>query len=161
MMTEGPKEDEPKTLRDKISEPILNAKQIFAMMMTVLYEVISNLILYGLMEDPNWLIILINVGVGIIAILIIGLLRAAYPEEVPDKTIWSAFWSMWKFLVDVFTDPSTIDNADLRMSTSEKGIQWFVREWDIAYQDKLKEHIDYYKAKLNEQIEKLEQEVQE
>jgi len=159
MMTEGPNNEVPKTLKDKMSEPILNAKQIVAIMFTVLYEVVTNLIYYFTMADPNWLFVLVNITIGIIVIVGIGLLRAAYPEEVPDRTIWSAFWSIWKYIIDAITEPNN-DN-DTKMNIIEKGIQWFVREWDVAYQDKLADQTDYYKSKLNEQIEKLEQEVQE
>ena len=157
MMTEVPNEEVPKTLNEKISEPILNVKQIVAIMFTLLYEVVTNLMYYFLMEDPNWLLILVNIGVGIVIIVALSIMRAAYPEEVPDKTIWAALWSIWKYMVDTVTD-TTIDN-DAKMGIIEKGIQWFVREWDIAYQDKLAQEIDYYKLRLNEQIEKLEQEV--
>ena len=157
MMTEVPNEEVPKTLKEKISEPILNVKQIVAIMFTLIYEVVTNLLYYFLMEDPNWLLILVNIGVGIVIIVALSIMRAAFPEEVPDKTIWAALWSIWKYVVDTITD-TTHDN-DTKMGIIEKGIQWFVREWDIAYQDKLSQEIAYYKAKLNEQIEKLEQEV--
>ena len=158
MMTEVPNNEVPKTFAEKISEPILNVKQIVAIMFTLLYEVVTNLMYYFLMEDPNWLLILVNIGVGIVIIVALSIMRAAYPEEVPDKTIWAALWSIWKYMVDTVTD-TTIDN-DAKMGIIEKGIQWFVREWDIAYQDKLAQEIDYYKLRLNEQIEKLEKEVQ-
>jgi len=149
------KETESKTLREKISEPILNATQIVAMMMAVLYEVVSNLLIYALMEDPNWVFIIGNVIVGIIVIVGIALLRAAFPIEVPDSTIWAAFWLIWKQIVDVITDPKITD-PDLKMNILEKAIQWDVREWDIAYQEKLSAQIQYYKERLNDQIEAVE-----
>ena len=153
-MTEGPSNQTTKTLKEKINEPIINAKKMVAIMFCILYEVITNLVYYFLMEDPNWLLILVNITIGIVVIIIIALLRAAYPEEVPDKTIWAALWSVWKYLVDAITEPKA-DN-DTKMNIIEKGIQWFVREWDIAYQDKLAEQTAYYKAKLNEKIEAIE-----
>lgn len=149
--------EEVKTLKQKISEPILNAKQIVAMCMTILYEVVTNLIYYALMADPNIWFMIFNVGVGIIVIIFIGLLRAAFPKEVPDKTIWSAFWLVWKYVIDTITDIN--NDSDTRMNILEKGIQWFVREWDIAYQDKLGDQIEYYKSKLNEKIEKIEKQL--
>lgn len=147
-------EDQPKTLKDKLNEPILNAKQVFAIMVTVLYEVISNILVYALMEDPSWLFIIVNVGVGIIIIVCMALLRSAYPLEVPDKTIWAAFWLIWKQIVDIITDPKS--DPDTKMNILEKSIQWDVREWDIAYQEKLSEQIQYYKERLNAQIEAVE-----
>ena len=147
--------EEPKTLRQKISEPILNAKQVFAIMVTVLYEVVSNLLIYALMADPNWVFIIGNVIIGIIVIVCMALLRSAFPIEVPDSTIWAAFWLIWKQVVDVLTDPQVTD-PDLRMNVLEKAIQWDVREWDIAYQEKLAAQIQYYKERLNAQIEALE-----
>lgn len=151
------KETEIKTLKQKISEPILNATQIVAMMLAVLYEVVSNLLIYALMEDPNWVFIIGNVVVGIIVIVGITLLRAAFPEEVPDSTIWAAFWLIWKQVVDVITDPKT--DPDTKMNILERSIQWDVREWDIAYQEKLSAQIQYYKEKLNDQIEAVEKEL--
>ena len=159
MMTEGPNDEVAKTLKEKISEPILNIKQIVAIMFTLLYEVVTNLMFYFLMEEPNWLLILVNIGIGIVIIVALSIMRAAFPEEVPDKTIWAAFWLIWKQVVDVITDPNT--DPDTKMNIIEKSIQWDVREWDIAYQEKLKAQIDYYKAKLNDQIEQLEKEPEE
>ena len=61
MMIEGPNGDVPKTFKEKISEPILNVKQIVAIMFTLLYEVVTNLLFYFLMEEPNWGLILVNI----------------------------------------------------------------------------------------------------
>lgn len=149
--------DEPKTFKQKTSEPILNARQIFAFCMTILYEVISNLLYFALMAEPNIIFIIGNIAIGIIVILVISLLRAAYPQEVPDKTIWAAFWLLWKQVVDIITDPKS--DPDTKMNILEKSIQWDIREWDIAYQEKLSQQIEYYKAKLNEKIEIIEKEI--
>jgi len=151
--------DEPKTFKQKTSEPILNARQIFAFCMTILYEVVSNLLYFGLMAEPNIIFIIVNISIGIIVILVISLLRAAYPQEVPDKTIWAAFWLIWKQVVDIITDPKS--DPDTKMNILEKSIQWDIREWDIAYQDKLSQQIEYYKTKLNEKIETIEKQIEE
>lgn len=152
MITET--KEEPKTFKQKINDPSINPKKMFAMGMAILYEVISNFLYYSLMGDPSILFIIVNVGIGILVIIFIGLLRAAYPEEVPDKTIWQAFWLIWRQVVDAVTD---IDNdPDTRMNVLEKAIQWDIREWDIAYQEKLAKQIEYYKIKLNENIKKIE-----
>lgn len=148
---------EPRTFTQKISEPILNVKQIIAMCFTILYEVISNLIYAIVMVDPNWTFIILNILFGIIIIVFIGLMRAAYPEEVPDRTIWAAFWSIWKQIVDMVTDPNPAP-PELRMEAFEKFIQWTVREWDIAYEEKLDDNIQYYKEMQNAKIETLEKE---
>jgi len=147
-------EQQPKTLKEKVSEPILNVKQVFAIMVTLLYEVISNLMLFILMEEPNWAFIIVNVSIGTIVITGMALLRSAYPKEVPDKTIWSAFWVIWTQVVDMITNK--VVKPDIRMNAFEKAIQWIVREWDIAYTEKLKEQIAYYRAKQNEGIEAME-----
>jgi len=147
-----------KTLKEKINEPILNVKQVFAIMLTLLYEVISNLMVYTLMESPNWAFIITNVIVGIVIIVGMALLRSAFPLEVPDKTIWSAFWVIWTQVVDMITNKTV--KADVRMEAFEKAIQWIVREWDIAYQEKLAEQINYYRSKLNEEIERMEADLQ-
>ena len=147
-----------KTLKEKINEPILNVKQVFAIMLTLLYEVISNLMVYTLMENPNWAFIITNVIVGIVIIVGMALLRSAFPLEVPDKTIWSAFWVIWTQVVDMITNKTV--KADVRMDAFEKAIQWIVREWDIAYQEKLAEQIAYYRSKLNAEIEKMEKDLQ-
>ena len=150
--------EEPKTMKDKLHEPILNPIQVFAIMMTLLYEVISNIIIYAMMEEPNWTFILINLGVGVVIIVMLSLLRAAFPKEIPDRTIWAAFWLIWKQVVDVITDPKS--DPDTKMNILEKSIQWDVREWDVAYQEKLSEQIEYYKSKLNDQIEIMETEIE-
>ena len=152
-------EDPPKTLKEKINEPILNAKQIFAIMVTVLYEVISNVVIYALMEDPNWFFIILNVGIGIVIIVAMGLLRAAYPEEVPDRTIWAAFWLIWKQVVDIITDPKA--DPETKMNVLEKSIVWDVREWDLAYQEKLNEQIQYYVERKDAQVQVKKDELQE
>lgn len=147
--------EEPKTFKQKINDPSINPKKMFAMGMAILYEVISNFLYFSLMGDPSILFIIVNVGIGILVIIFIGLLRAAYPEEVPDKTIWSAFWLIWKQVVDLITDPKS--DPETKMNILEKSIQWDVREWDIAYQEKLEHQIQYYKEKLNEKILALEE----
>ena len=152
------KNEPTKTLKEKINEPILNVKQVFAIMLTLLYEVISNLMVYTLMESPNWAFIITNVIVGIVIIVGMALLRSAFPLEVPDKTIWSAFWVIWTQVVDMITNKTV--KADVRMEAFEKAIQWIVREWDIAYQEKLAEQINYYRSKLNEEIERMEADLQ-
>jgi len=149
--------EQPKTLKERLHEPILNPLQIFAIMVTLLYEVISNMLIYALMEDPNWTFILVNLGAGIVIITCMALLRSAFPQEIPDKTIWSAFWLIWTQVVDMVTNKTV--KPDIRMEAFEKSIQWIVREWDIAYQEKLAEQIAYYRTKLNEQIEKTEAEI--
>lgn len=150
-------ENGPRTLKDKINEPILNAKQVFAIMVTILYEVISNIVVYALMADPSWLFIVVNVGVGIIIIVAMGLLRSAYPLEVPDRTIWAAFWLIWKQVVDIITDPKS--DPDTKMNVLEKSIQWDVREWDLAYQEKLNEQIQYYVERKDAQIQMKKDEI--
>jgi len=152
-----PNDELPKSLKEKLNEPILNAKQIFVMMVTLLYEVISNVLIYALMEDPNWLFIIVNVGVGIVIIVCMGLLRAAYPLEVPDRTIWAAFWLIWKQVVDIITDPKA--DADTKMNVLEKSIVWDVREWDLAYQDKLNEQIQYYVERKDAQVKVIKDEI--
>lgn len=149
--------NEQKPLSERLSEPILNAKQVFAIMVTLLYEVISNLLVYALMKDPNWTFIIVNVAIGIIIIVGMALLRSAFPQEIPDKTVWSAFWSIWQQVVDLVTDPNPID-PKLRMDAFEKFIQWTVREWDIAYEEKLHDQIAYYRERQNNKIECLEKE---
>lgn len=143
-----------KTLKQKLSEPMLNAKQIFAVCMTILYEVISNLIPLAFGVEIAWGFILLNIIIGVIVIVFIALLRAAYPLEVPDKTIWSAFWLLWKQVVDLVTDPTS--DPDTQMNVLEKSIQWDVREWDIAYQKKLEQQIQYYTEKQDAKIQALE-----
>lgn len=150
--------EEVKTFKQKINEPILNAKKIVAICFTILYEVISNLLPLAFGIDIAWWYILLNITIGIVIIIFIALLRAAYPEEVPDKTIWSAFWLIWKQVVDLVTDPKS--DPETKMKVLEKSIHWDVREWDIAYQEKLEQQIQYYKEKMNEKIETLESQIE-
>ena len=117
-----PNEDAPKTLKEKLNEPILNAKQVFAIMVTLLYEVISNILVYALMEDPSWLFIIVNIGVGIIIIVCMALLRSAYPLEVPDRTIWAAFWLIWKQVVAVYSLLSVWSLIDSMASVRLAGV---------------------------------------
>ncbi|GAG82495.1 unnamed protein product, partial [marine sediment metagenome] len=50
---------------------------------------------------------------------------------------------------------------DTKMNILEKSIQWDIREWDIAYQEKLSQQIEYYKTKLSEKIGIIEKEIEE
>lgn len=139
-----------KTFKQKINEPILNVKQILAMCLTILYEVISNLIYAVTTEQPNWYFIIANISVGILVIVLIGLMRASFPEIVPDKTFVGIFKMFFKQMVDVVFDRNMGLDSDDKMTMLERNMVWSVREWDVLYQDKLKEQIAYYWKKRKE-----------
>ena len=45
------------------------------------------------------------------------------------------------------------------MNVLEKSIQWDIREWDLAYQEKLSEQIQYYKERKDAQIQVKQEEI--
>ena len=131
----------------KLHEPILNPIQVIVLLGIIVFEVIVNIlpILMGLDINPVWVIV--TMTVGIISFAITSLLRAAYPEEVPDTRITTAFKMFIKQVVDaIFADPN--DKSDLK-SLLERIMVWAVREWDVVYQAELEDAIEYAKSKLN------------
>lgn len=142
-------EKQVKTLKQKINEPIINIKKLFAIMMTLLWEVVSNLIPFiaGVKVDPIWIIF--NITMGIVVISFIAIMRAAYPLEVPDSSITQALFLFFKRVVDALFNYNMKDGTerDEALSLLERNIVWSIHEWDIINKEKLKEFVDYYKKK--------------
>jgi len=139
-------EKEKISYRSKLHEPILNPIQVVILLGIIIFEVITNIlpILMGLDINPIWVII--TMTGGIMAFAITSLLRAAYPEEVPDTRITTAFKIFIKQIIDaLFTNRE--EHSDLQ-SLLERVIVWAVREWDVLYQMELSDAIEYAKAKL-------------
>ena len=136
---------EEKTLKNKINEPLLNVKKIVAIMITVMYEVLSNIVVY-LEYGGNETFFMINIVVGVAIIFTLSMLRAAYPEEVPDKSFTELFKRFFRKIADTIYNRS-IDNTD-KMNALEKMMIWIVREWDTFNQAQLKDEIDYFKKKV-------------
>ena len=135
------------TYREKLHAPILNPIQVLVLLGIVVFEVVVNIIpiLMGLDINPIWVIV--TMAAGIIGFAITSLLRAAYPEEVIDTRIATAFVMFIKQIVDaLFANPE--DKSDLK-SMLERVMVWCVREWDIIYQEELEDAIEYAKSKLN------------
>lgn len=130
----------------KLHEPILNPIQVLILLGIIVFEVVANIlpILMGLDINPIW--VMVTMTGGIVSFAVTSLLRAAYPEEVPDTRITTAFKIFIKQIVDaIFANPE--DKSDLK-SLLERVMVWAVREWDAIYQEELKEAIEYAKAKL-------------
>lgn len=136
--------------KQKINEPILNVKKIVALQFVILWEVVSNIIplLFGVQINPIWIVF--NLIAGIITIVIIAIMRAAYPLEVPDATISQAFFLFFKRVVDTvigYINKEDDTSRDDALSLLERNIVWSIHEWDILNKEKMQEFIDYYKTK--------------
>ena len=135
------------TYKEKLHQPILNPIQVLVLLGIVVFEVVVNILplLMGMDINPIWLIA--TMMAGIIGFAITSLLRAAYPEEVVDTRIATAFVNFIKQVIDaLFANPD--DKSDLR-SMLERMMVWCVREWDIIYQEELEAAIEYAKSKLD------------
>ena len=135
------------TYKSKLHEPILNPIQVILLLGVIVFETVVSILplLMGLDINPIWVIVTM-VG-GLIAFAVTSLLRAAYPEEVPDTRITTAFKMFIKQIIDaMFAHPD--DKSDLK-SLLERVMVWAVREWDLVYQEELADAIEYAKAKLN------------
>lgn len=135
------------TYKSKLHEPILNPIQVILLLGVIIFETVVSILplLMGLDINPIW-VISTMVG-GLIAFAVTSLLRAAYPEEVPDTRITTAFKMFIKQIIDaMFANPE--DKSDLK-SLLERVMVWAVREWDLVYQEELADAIEYAKAKLN------------
>ena len=135
------------TYKSKLHEPILNPIQVILLLGVIVFETVVSILplLMGLDLNPIWVIVTM-VG-GLIAFAVTSLLRAAYPEEVPDTRITTAFKMFIKQIIDaMFANPE--DKSDLK-SLLERVMVWAVREWDLVYQEELADAIEYAKAKLN------------
>lgn len=143
------------TYKQKLHEPILNPMQIMALLFIVIFEVVMNIIpiLMGLDINPYW--VLATIIIGIVSFAVLSLLRAAYPEQMPDTRIIVALQMFVKQVIDaLFANEE--EKSDLK-SLLERIIHWAVIEWDVLYQMELKEAIDYAKKKFLEQkLEELE-----
>lgn len=143
------------TTKQKLHEPILNPIQVTALLLIVLFEVVSNVlpILMGLDINPWW--VLATLTIGIVGYAILAMLRAAYPEQMPDTRITVAFQMFIKQIMDALFENKE-EKSDLK-SLLERLMVWAVREWDVIYQMELAEAIAYAKSKFIEQeIDELE-----
>ena len=114
------------TYKAKLHEPILNPIQVLILLGIIVFEVVVNIlpILMGLDINPIW--VMITMTGGIVGFAVTSLLRAAYPEEVPDTRITTAFKMFIKQIIDaLFANPE--DKSDLK-SLLERFMVWAVRE---------------------------------
>ena len=135
------------TYKSKLHEPILNPIQVILLLTVIVFETVVSILplLLGLDINPIWVVV--TMAGGIIAFAVTSLLRAAYPEEVVDTRITTAFKMFIKQIVDLlFANPE--DKSDLK-SLLERVMVWAVREWDLVYQEELADAIEYAKSKLN------------
>lgn len=141
--------------KEKLHEPILNPIQITVLLVIIVFEVVANIlpILMGLDINPYW--VLATMVVGIISFAVLTMLRAAYPEQMPDTRITTAFQIFIKQIIDALFENKD-ESSDLQ-SLLERIMVWSVREWDIIYQKDLAEAIKYAKVKLiKQELEELE-----
>ena len=147
-----------KTTRQKLHEPILNPIQVTILLVIVVFEVVTNILPYlmGWGTNPIW--IMMTITIGIVAFAVLSLLRAAYPEAVPDTRIISAFQAFIKQIIDAMFE-NREERSDLQ-SLLERIMVWAMREWDVIYQAELADAIKYAKRKFKEreleELEKLE-----
>ena len=139
-------EKEKLNFRQKIHEPILNPIQITILLLIVVFNVITAIlpIIMGIDINPVWVITILIIG--IVSYAVLSLLRAAYPEEVPDTRITTAFKIFIKQVIDAMFQ-NRDEHSDLQ-ALLERVIVWATREWDVLYQMDLKDAIDYAKSKL-------------
>ena len=143
------------TYKQKMHEPILNPIQISALLLIVVFEVVANVlpILMGLDINPWW--VLSTLIIGIVSYAVLAMLRAAYPEQMPDTRITAAFQMFIKQIMDALFENKE-EKSDLK-SLLERLMVWAVREWDVIYQMELAESIAYVKKRLIEkELEELE-----
>ena len=145
--------NEPKTLKQKINEPILNTKQVIVFCIVVIYEVISNILPLAYGVPINWIYVLVNIGIGILAFAVTMMLRAAYPLEMPDTSFIGIFKQFFRQIIDAVSDAKDIDAGGDLKHILERMMTWSVREWDVIYQKELQESIDYYHKKYPDPIE--------
>ena len=153
-MSENGKEEQ--TFRQKIHEPILNPIQITILLLIVVFNVITAIlpILMGIPINPIWVVSILIIG--IVSYAVLSLLSAAYPEEVPDTRITTAFKIFIKQIIDAMLQ-NRDEQSDLQ-ALLERIIVWAIREWDALYQMDLKDAIEYAKSKLKKEtvLENLE-----
>jgi len=101
----------------------------------------------GLDINPWW--VLATLTIGIVGYAILAMLRAAYPEQMPDTRITVAFQMFIKQIMDALFENKE-EKSDLK-SLLERLMVWAVREWDVIYQMELAEAIAYAKKKFLEQ----------
>lgn len=132
--------------KERLHEPILNPIQVILLLFVVIFEVVANIlpILMGIDINPIWVIVTMSIGIGSFAVT--SLLRAAYPEEVLDTRITTAFKMFIKQVIDALISNKE-ESSDLK-SLLERIMVWAVREWDVIYQKELEEAIEYAKSKL-------------
>ena len=134
------------TYKQKLHEPILNPIQIIILLLVVVFNVITAILplLIGIEINPVWCITILTIG--IISYAALALLRAAYPEEVPDMRITTAFKVFIKQVIDALTTNKG-ESSDLKCLL-ERIIVWSIREWDVIYQMELEDAIAYAKEGL-------------
>ena len=135
-----------KSYKDKLHEPILNPIQVFILLGIIIFEVVTNILplLMGMDINPIW--VMVTMTGGIAAFAVTSLLRAAYPEEVPDTRITTAFKMFIKQIVDALITNQT-EQSELKILL-ERIIVWAVREWDVIYQMELAEAVEYARKNL-------------
>ena len=137
--------------KTKLHEPILNPLQVVWLLLFVLFEVISNIIpiLMGLDVNPIYVVVMLIIG--IVSYGALAMLRAAYPESVPDTRITAAFTVFIKQIIDALITNKD-EHSDLQ-SLLERIIVWAVREWDVLYEMDLADAIEYAKTKLKKEVD--------
>jgi Trk-type K+ transport system membrane component len=134
------------TYKQKLHEPILNPIQVIILALIMLFEVISNVIPILMGSNVNPYYVLLTITIGIVAYVMLSLLRAAYPEQVPDTRITTAFQVFIKQFIDaLFTNKE--EQSELKFML-ERLMVWAVREWDVIYQMELADAIAYAKSRL-------------
>lgn len=146
--------------KQKLHDPILNPIQVTILLVIIVFEVVMNIlpILMGLDINPYW--VLATIVIGIVSFAVLTMLRAAYPEQMPDTRITVAFQMFVKQVIDaLFANKE--EKSDLK-SLLERIIHWAVIEWDVLYQMELKDAIAYAKKRfLEQELEEIEIEIKD
>ena len=140
-----------RTYKEKLHDPILNPIQITILMAIMIFTVVTNIlpILMGLPINPIW--VLFCIIMAVVSFAVATMLRAAYPEQVPDTRITTAFKIFIKQIIDALLQNKE-EKSDFKVLL-ERIIVWSMREWDVIYQMELQDAIDYYKSRLKQEKE--------
>lgn len=136
------------SFKQKLHEPILNPIQVTILMAVMIFTVVTNIlpILLGLDINPIW--VLFCIIMAIVSFAVLTMLRAAYPEQMPDTRITIAFQMFIKQIIDALFEKKG-ERSDLQ-TLLERIITWSIREWDVIYQMELADAIEYAKDKFKE-----------
>ena len=140
------------TLKEKLNEPILNPKQMMALLLAIIYNVIADLLPLLMGSDVNMQYILINMGISLGLYGFMALMRAAGSEVVPNLTMANNLKLMFKRLIGELISKST--DADEQIKTIKR-IGETIADWDSFQDEYKKDFIEFIKETIKDILENI------